>query len=57
MVTITCLECGANVQLEQIIDLHDVVTCKQCGTDLEIVGLDPVEVEIVEEDYDDDDDD
>jgi alpha-aminoadipate carrier protein LysW len=38
-------------------DKGDTVSCEECGTDLEIVGLDPVELDIVEDDDDDDDED
>ncbi len=37
-------------------DKGDVVSCEECGTDLEIVGLDPVELDIVEDDDDLDED-
>jgi len=37
-------------------DKGDTVTCDECGTELEIVGLDPVELDIAEEDFEDDDD-
>jgi lysine biosynthesis protein LysW len=33
------------------------VSCDDCGTELEVVGLDPVELDIVEEEDADDDDD
>ena len=34
-----------------------VVSCEECGIELEVVGLDPVELDIVEEeDLDDDED-
>ena len=48
MPTGTCPECDA--------DKGDVVSCEECGTELEVVGLDPVELDIVEEDYDEDED-
>jgi alpha-aminoadipate/glutamate carrier protein LysW len=33
------------------------VSCEECGTELEVVGLDPVELDIVEEEsYDEDED-
>jgi alpha-aminoadipate carrier protein LysW len=39
-------------------DKGETVSCEECGTDLEVVGLDPVELDIVEEeDLDDDDED
>lgn len=31
-----------------------MVTCDECGTTLEVVGLDPVELDIVDDDEDED---
>ena len=45
----TCPECDAEVHVDTDADKGDAVTCEECGTDLEIVGLDPVELDIVEE--------
>ena len=52
----TCPECDADVHVDTDADKGDVVSCEECGTDLEVVGLDPVELDIVEEDYDEDED-
>lgn len=52
----TCPECDADVHVDTDADKGDGVSCEECGTSLEVVGLDPVELDIVEEDYDDDDD-
>ena len=52
----TCPECEAEVHVDTDADKGDVVTCEECATDLEIVGLDPVELDIVEDDADDEDD-
>jgi len=52
----TCPECDADVHVDTDADKGDVVNCEECGTDLEIVGLDPVELDIIEEDYDEDED-
>jgi len=39
-------------------DKGETVSCEECGAALEVVGLDPVELDIVEEeDLDDDDED
>jgi alpha-aminoadipate/glutamate carrier protein LysW len=52
-----CPECDANVHVDTDSDKGDVVSCEECGTELEIVGLDPVELDIVEEeDLDEDED-
>jgi alpha-aminoadipate/glutamate carrier protein LysW len=53
----TCPECDADVHVDTDVDKGEIVSCEECGTDLEVVGLDPVELDIVEEeDYDDDED-
>ncbi len=58
MPTGICPECDANVHVDTDSDKGDVVSCEECGTDLEVVGLDPVELDIVEEeDLDEDEDD
>lgn len=57
MPTGTCPECEADVHVDTDADKGDVVSCEECGTELEIVGLDPVEMDIVEDDDEDDADD
>jgi alpha-aminoadipate carrier protein LysW len=53
----TCPECEADVYVDTDADKGDTLSCEDCGTELEVVGLDPIELDIVEEDDDDDDDD
>ena len=55
MPTGNCPECEADVHVDTDADKGDIVSCEECGTDLEVVGLDPVELDIVEEDELDDD--
>ena len=56
MPTGTCPECDADVHVDTDADKGDTVSCEECGTELEIVGLDPVELDIVEEeDFGDED--
>jgi alpha-aminoadipate carrier protein LysW len=43
------------VHVDTDADKGDTVTCDECATELEIVGLDPVELDIAEEDADDGD--
>ena len=56
MPTGTCPECDMDVHVDTDADKGDVVSCEECGIDLEVVGLDPVELDIVEADYDEDED-
>ena len=54
----TCPECDADVHVDMDTDKGETVSCEECGAALEVVGLDPVELDIVEEeDLDDDEDD
>lgn len=50
MPTGICPECEADVYVETDADKGDTLACDECGTELEIVGLDPIELDIVEED-------
>ena len=56
MPTGTCPECDADVHVDTDADKGDLISCEECSTALEVVGLDPVELDIVEEDYDEDED-
>lgn len=53
MPTTACPECSEDVYVDADSEQGDVVTCDECGTDLEVVGLDPIELD-VHEDTDDD---
>jgi alpha-aminoadipate carrier protein LysW len=53
----TCPECDADVHVDLDTDKGEIVSCEECGTELEVVGLDPVELDIVEEESFDEDED
>jgi alpha-aminoadipate carrier protein LysW len=53
MPTTACPECSEDVYVDADSEQGDVVSCDECGTDLEIVGLDPIELDIHEDDIDD----
>ena len=59
MPTTVCPECSEDVYVDAESEQGDIVTCEECGSDLEVVGLDPLEVDLYEEndDFDDKDDD
>jgi len=52
MPTTACPECSEDVYVDADSEQGDVVSCDECGTELEIVGLDPIELD-VHEDTDD----
>ena len=48
MPTTVCPECDEEVYVDADSEQGDVVTCDECGTRLEVVGLDPIEVDVYE---------
>ena len=52
MPTGTCPDCEADVHVDVDTDKGDSVVCDECGTKLEVVGLDPVELDIAEDEDD-----
>jgi lysine biosynthesis protein LysW len=48
-----CPECSEDVFVDADSEQGDVVSC-ECGVDLEIAGLDPIELDLHEEDDSDD---
>lgn len=58
----TCPECDADIHVDEDMDKGDIVDCDECEARLEVVGLDPIELDLApddddDDDYDDDDDD
>jgi alpha-aminoadipate carrier protein LysW len=51
-----CPECDAWVQVPGSIELWDTVICAECDTELQIISLDPLELDYADFEEDDDDD-
>lgn len=53
----TCPECENNLDIEEDeIEEGDVVSCEECGTEYEVVGVEPLELSRVGDETDEDDD-
>ena len=50
MLRIECPECGEPVELREDAKVGDRIVCVECGVDLEILSLYPLEVDYVLED-------
>jgi alpha-aminoadipate carrier protein LysW len=59
MPTTVCPECSEDVYVDADSEQGDIISCDECGADLELVGLDPLELDLYEDgaesDFDDDD--
>ncbi len=53
-----CPECEALID-EEFEDIGEIISCPECGVELEVINIDPVEFDlaIIDDDDDDDDDD
>jgi len=56
MPTAVCPECDEEVYVDADSEQGDIVSCDECGSNLEVVGLDPIELDLYEggDDVDDD---
>ena len=53
----SCPECENNLDIDvDEVEEGDVVACDECGTEYEIVGVEPLELSKVEEGIEEDDD-
>src|SRR6478735_1377750 len=54
----TCPECDAEIEVDEFdVDKGDLISCPDCGSNLEVIGLSPVELEMADDEDEDDDDD
>lgn len=44
-----CPECEEDVFVDAESEQGDIVSCEECGSKLEVVGLDPVELDLYQE--------
>jgi alpha-aminoadipate carrier protein LysW len=52
----SCPECENDLDVEVAeLEEGDVVACEECGSEYEVVGVDPLELSKVDEGYDDED--
>lgn len=54
MPTSICPECDEEVYVDAEVEQGDRVSCDECGSQLVVVGLDPIEMDLYEESESDD---
>ncbi len=53
MPTSICPECSEEVYVDAEVEQGDAAHCEECGSGLVVVGLDPIELDLKEEEVDD----
>ena len=52
----TCPECDAEIEVDEFdVDKGDQLSCPECGSNLEVVGMSPLELDLAPDDDEDDD--
>jgi len=52
---VLCPECEADLDLDpEDLEEGDAISCPECGTDFEVVTVNPLELQAVEEGYEED---
>jgi alpha-aminoadipate/glutamate carrier protein LysW len=53
----SCPECESDLDIEiDEVEEGDVVACEECGTEFEVVGVEPLELARIEEEFEEEED-
>tara|TARA_A100001037_G_scaffold214145_1_gene191943 strand:+ start:9765 stop:9935 length:171 start_codon:yes stop_codon:yes gene_type:complete len=44
MVNTTCVECGSELTISDDVESGEILDCDDCGIELEVISVDPVEL-------------
>ena len=50
-----CPVCEAEIHVDEDMDKGETVHCEECDSTLEVVGLDPIELDLAQKNEEDDD--
>ena len=50
---VECPECGAEITLGDDAMVGEIITCPDCGAELEVISLDPPQVELAPQEEED----
>jgi len=49
-----CPECEADVEMDEFdVDKGEIISCPECGVELEVVGLSPLQLDLAAQDEED----
>lgn len=53
MIAFECPECGAAIEMPEDTMEGEIVSCPDCGTELEVINLDPPEIDLAPSEMED----
>jgi alpha-aminoadipate carrier protein LysW len=55
-IMVICPECESDLDIEEDeVDEGEIVSCPECGSDFEVVGVEPLELSLVDDEEEEDD--
>lgn len=49
MASVSCIECEGDIPLEEDVMAGEILQCPHCGSELEVVSLNPVKLDLAPE--------
>ena len=46
MSIVTCPECAADIKMEAMTEVGEIIVCSDCGVDLEVTGIEPAAAQL-----------
>lgn len=50
---VECPECGSEIRLPKDVVENEIIECKTCGVELEVISLNPLQVDLAPEEQED----
>jgi len=46
---ITCQDCSEPLKVANDVQVGEIIECENCGAEMEVIGTDPLEISLIEE--------
>ena len=50
---VECVVCGAELKLSEDTEINEIIMCEECGSELEVVSLEPPKLDMAPEEEED----
>jgi len=50
---VECVVCGAELELSEDTEVNEIIMCEECGSELEVVSLEPPKLDMAPEEEED----
>lgn len=49
MKQIFCKDCNEPIEIEKELEMGEIIECENCGAEMEVINLEPLEISLIEE--------